>query len=52
MIVEKCIIELLGHCKGCNFNTHNLGVVGLFHLLKKGYKVLFKKIDKELIIVV
>ena len=35
------MVEILGHCKGGNFNDSYLGVVRLFHLLKKRNKVIF-----------
>ena len=44
---ESCIIELFGFFKGGNFNFLYLGVVRLFHLLKKGNQVL--SICKELL---
>ena len=41
VIFRDCIIKLLGHCKGINFNISYLGMVRLFHLLNRGYWVLF-----------
>ena len=39
-LVTTCITWLFANCKGGNFNIHNLGVVRLFHLLRKGNQVL------------